>query len=62
MAPVALIPNGVYKLRNGQYTDYVADLIDGVRGGPISAYKENPANRNDKVRAFLCGGLYSPVQ
>ncbi|KAF8556555.1 hypothetical protein OG21DRAFT_1506498 [Imleria badia] len=38
MAP--LIPDGVYKIRNGEFHLYLADLINGNPLGAISGYKE----------------------
>ena len=57
-----LIPDGIYKIHSGQFPGYVADLIDGVPGGPISAYKDSHLHTHDKVRSVLCRGLYSHVQ
>lgn len=54
MAPQALIPDGVWKIRNVKYPGYIADLIDGIPGGPICAYRDSSTNTNDKVRAVPC--------
>jgi len=58
----SLIPDGVYKIRNSQSSDYVADLLNGNVLGPICAQKDSSANRHDKVRVVLCTGFCSPVQ
>ncbi|KAI9459343.1 hypothetical protein HD554DRAFT_2176968 [Boletus coccyginus] len=46
----SLIPDGVYKIRNSQSSDYVADLLNGNALSPICARKDGPANRHDKWR------------
>ncbi|KAG6377936.1 hypothetical protein JVT61DRAFT_14728 [Boletus reticuloceps] len=56
-----LVPNGVYEIRNVEYSRVVADLINGVQGGPIMGYIDRPTNVNDKVCAVLCRGPYSLV-
>lgn len=60
MAP--FFPDGIYKIRNGEYTHFVADLIGGTSHGPISAYTERASNQHDKVCAISRGGLYSLVR
>jgi len=55
------IPNGTYKVRNGLYTNLVADLVDPTPGGAIAALTDSSFNVGDKVRAVLCRGLYSPI-
>ncbi|KAG6377937.1 hypothetical protein JVT61DRAFT_14729 [Boletus reticuloceps] len=37
------VPDGVYKIRNVQYSRVVVDLINGVRGGPIMGYIDRPS-------------------
>ena len=53
MAP--LIPNGVYKIRNGEFHTFVAALRHGNPHGPIVAQTAYPSNKHDKVRAVLRG-------
>ncbi|KAI9567955.1 hypothetical protein HD554DRAFT_2039333 [Boletus coccyginus] len=48
MAPQALIPDGVWKIRSVAFPGYIADLIDGIPGGPICAYTDSSSNTNDK--------------
>lgn len=61
MAP--LIPDGVYKIRNGEFSEHVADLVDGNPVGAIAACRlDGKQLRFEKVCAVLCRGPYSPVQ
>ena len=55
MAP--LIPDGVYKIRNGEFSDFTIDLLSASRYGPVVASTEGPWNRYNKVRAVLRGGI-----
>ncbi|KAI9569207.1 hypothetical protein HD554DRAFT_2038378 [Boletus coccyginus] len=38
MAPVALIPNGIYQIQNGQYPDSLATYLAPEPGAPILGY------------------------
>ena len=61
MAP--FIPDGVYKIRNCEFREHVADLVDGNPHGAIAACRPGAKDRLfEKVRAVLCRGLYSPVR
>ena len=62
MAPVALVPNGVYKIRNGQFTHLDADLIGGNPYGHIVGTPDRPSNKHDKVCVICSNGRYSPLQ
>ncbi|KAN0080389.1 hypothetical protein V8E55_009955 [Tylopilus felleus] len=48
MAP--LIPNGAYKIRNGEFHTFVAALRHGNPHGPIVAQTAHPSNKHDKFR------------
>ena len=53
MAPTPLIPNGVYKIRNGLFTDLDADLFEGIPFGQIVGTKERPSNKHDQVCGYV---------
>ena len=54
-----LIADGVYKIRNGQSSTYVADLKGGDPVGRIDRWLDLKSNCYDKVCTFLCGGSFS---
>ncbi|KAF8548795.1 hypothetical protein OG21DRAFT_1500809 [Imleria badia] len=50
MSPGPLIPNGVYKIRNSQFSTHVADLSDGNPLGKIVAWEDVETSSWDKWR------------
>ena len=59
MVPTPLIPNGVYKIRNGQSTKLAADLLRGDPYGLIIAAEDRPPYQFNQVRVIRNGGRYS---
>ena len=57
-----LIPDGVYKIRNGQFDHLDADLIGGNPNGRIVGSIERPHNQFDQVCVICSGGRYSLLQ
>lgn len=49
------IENGIYKIQNVKFSNYVADFTNGPPG-PIYVWEKHPDNRNDRVRA-ACSSL-----
>ncbi|KAI9455883.1 hypothetical protein HD554DRAFT_2178305 [Boletus coccyginus] len=41
------IENGIYKIQNVKFSNYVADFTDGPPG-PIYVWEKHPDNRNDR--------------
>ena len=63
MAPVPLIPNGIYQIQNDQYSGNLVTYLAPQPGGPILGYTQiSPPDVKQEVRAVICRGLYSPVQ
>ena len=62
MAPTPLIPDGIYKIRNSEFANRVADLLYGDRKGRIVGAIERPSNLHDKVCVIRSGGRYSLLQ
>ncbi|KAG6377943.1 hypothetical protein JVT61DRAFT_14736 [Boletus reticuloceps] len=52
---MSLIENGIYRIRNGEFPRFVADLVNGVPHGPISAHTEESDNVNDQWRVINVG-------
>ena len=62
MAPTPLTPNGIYKIRNGQFIGLVADLVGGNPYGLIVGTVNRPVNQFDQVCVICSGGCYSLLQ
>ena len=58
MVPTPLILDGVYRIRNGQFTNRVADLYGEQHEDIVGAMKR-PSNMHDQVCVVRGGGLYS---
>ncbi|KAF8126311.1 hypothetical protein EV363DRAFT_585319 [Boletus edulis] len=52
------VPNGVYKIRNVEFSRNVAGLIQGATGGPILGFTDRPGNPNAwwRIRNVGSGG------
>ena len=64
MAPTPLIPNGVYKIRNGQFVHLDAELSAGSISFRLEIIGtiESPSNKRDQVCVMCSGGRYSLLQ
>ncbi|KAG6377881.1 hypothetical protein JVT61DRAFT_14667 [Boletus reticuloceps] len=67
MAP--FIPDGVYRIRNAEFTRNVAGLLEGGRGGPILGFIDRPGSPNalwriknvgDGGNEIIIGSVFPP--